>query len=88
MQERKVGNMTLYEYRALSEIKQADAVWSGVFIGHRVMGAYRIALYNLGEFFVEVYYEVRNNEITMIKVIDRRSKVLSDLANCNIYGLN
>jgi hypothetical protein len=49
--------MTLYQFNALNEIEQAEAVWDGVFVGDREDEEHRILLYQIDSFYVEVYYD-------------------------------
>ena len=56
--------MTLYEFRALDLHKQAETVWEqGVFVAKREEGAYKLMLYQLPSFYVEVWYLPVNNKI-------------------------
>ena len=54
--------MTLYEYKALDECEQHEAIWdNGVHIGERKEGEYLVILYQLFSFYVEVRYHMRDN---------------------------
>jgi hypothetical protein len=55
--------MTLYEFIGMDESDQAEAIWSGVFIGERETNNFRILLYSIDEFYVEVFYDDISNEI-------------------------
>lgn len=55
--------MTLYEFIGMNEPEQAEAVWNGVFIADREDKKYRIILYAIDEFYVEVFYDKKSNEI-------------------------
>ncbi len=46
--------MTLYDFIALDEMEQAEAVWNGVFIADRKDQEHRILLYQVNSFYVEV----------------------------------
>jgi len=48
--------MTLYEFNAMDEMEQAEAVWDGVYIADREDIEHRILLYQLDNFYVEVFY--------------------------------
>jgi hypothetical protein len=48
--------MTLYEFRALDEMEQQEAIWEGVHIGERSDPEHWVLLYHLGDFYVEVFY--------------------------------
>lgn len=53
--------MTLYEFNALDEMEQAEAVWDGVFLGDRKDDEHRILLYQIDGFYVEAYYHMDYN---------------------------
>ena len=46
--------MTLSQFKALGEMEKAVAVCNGVYITHRQDDEYRILLYSLDSFYVEV----------------------------------
>ncbi len=54
--------MTLYQYNALDECEQHEAIWdNGVHIGERIEGEYKIILYQLFSFYVELRYHMEQN---------------------------
>lgn len=53
--------MTVYEFNALDEMEQAEAVWDGVFLGDRKDDEHRILLYQIDGFYVEAYYHMEYN---------------------------
>lgn len=55
--------MTLYQFKALSDFEQAEAVWKGTLLGRREDGFYRVLLYQIDSFYVEVYYHKTANVI-------------------------
>jgi hypothetical protein len=55
--------MTLEQFNSLDEEKQANALWDGIYKGVRMEGNLRVALYELGEFHVEVFYSPDLNKI-------------------------
>lgn len=55
--------MTLYQFNALDEMEQAEAVWDGVFIGNREDEEHNILLYQIDNFYVEVYHHREYNVI-------------------------
>lgn len=48
--------MTLYKWRSLDEMEQAEAVWSGTHISDRQDETHNILLYQIDAFYVEAYY--------------------------------
>jgi hypothetical protein len=59
--------MTLYEFIALGETEKAILMREGVFIIDRKDGEFNVELYNLGEFFVEIFYNTNENKVTSLK---------------------
>ncbi len=60
--------MTLYDFNLLDEQKQADAVWEhGVHLCNRKLGRQCIALYQIDAFYVEVFYNQKQNRITKLR---------------------
>lgn len=59
--------MTLYHFLGLDINHQAEYVWQGKFIDNRTEGNYHILLYNLGDFYAEVFYDSTLNKISHIK---------------------
>lgn len=59
--------MYLYDFRALNESEQYNAVWDSPCIGDRQEPGYNILLYCLGEFYVEVYFSVSNQAIERLR---------------------
>jgi hypothetical protein len=59
--------MTLYQFRSLSEEQQANSVWDGVFLDLRTHNDCNVLLYDLGGFYVEVYYLPILNKIIKLR---------------------
>ena len=55
--------MTLYEFNALDRMEQAESIWDGVFLGDRKDSEHRILLYQIDDFYVEVFYHIQYNTI-------------------------
>lgn len=56
--------MTLYQFNALNDTNQAEAIWEGTFLAHREVGVFRILLYQIDSFYVEVYYQKEKNVLS------------------------
>jgi hypothetical protein len=59
--------MTLYDFVKLDDQERAEAVWKGNFIAAREEGEYRVIIYKLETFFVEVYYHKPLNSIQKLR---------------------
>ncbi|MCC9139042.1 hypothetical protein ACFSKU_02225 [Pontibacter silvestris] len=58
----------LQEFLFLSLDDRATAVWEqGTFLGVRLEGEYTLALYHMGHFFCEVWYNSLSDEIALIQ---------------------
>lgn len=56
--------MTLYQFNALDEMEQMEAVWDfGVHIGERDEPVFRYILYGINSFFVELKYNREHNSL-------------------------
>ena len=56
--------MKLYEFLILSEEEQYNTTWEiGVIVDQFIKEGIAINLYAINEFFVEVYYDRKNNKI-------------------------
>lgn len=59
--------ITLYDFLAMSEADQYEAVWKGTYLGDRHENDLRIQCYSLGTFYVEVYYDPTANQIRRLR---------------------
>ncbi len=55
--------MTLYQFLALDEMEQQEAIWEGVHITNREDEEHRILPYQIDSFYVEVFYHEELNVI-------------------------
>ncbi len=55
--------MTLHQFKSLPDFEQAEAVWQGTLLSCRENGFYRIVLYQVDSFYVEVFYHKTANVI-------------------------
>ena len=60
--------MTLYEFNALDEAEQMEAIWyKSVELGKRKDETYEYTLYQIGSFYVEMQYHIEWKIIRDIK---------------------
>ena len=59
--------MTLYQFIGLDINQQAEYTWQGKHVDTRLEDNHRILLYNLGDFYAEVFYDINLNQISYIK---------------------
>jgi len=55
--------MTLYQFIAMDEMEQQEAIWEGTHIGERKDEEHNILLYQIDSFYVEVFYHRELNVI-------------------------
>jgi hypothetical protein len=59
--------MTSYHFEQLTEARQTDVIWeSGVFLDRRKEGFHSILLFQIDDFYTEVYYHSHFNVIIRI----------------------
>jgi len=58
--------MTLNEFNLLSPKEKEVAVMKGVFLERRYEAGQTVALYSVGNFFAELWYDSTINEVTML----------------------
>lgn len=59
--------ITLYDFLGMSEADQYEVVWKGTYLGDRQESDLRIQCYSLGTFYVEVYYDPKENQIRRLR---------------------
>ena len=79
--------MTLYQFNALDEMEQAEAVWSGVHLGERQDEEHSILLYQIDSFYVEVYYHREYNVIRRIRSFSSLDQLAPYLSQIDISEL-
>ena len=64
--------MTLYEFNALNEKEQGEAIFTeGIFIDDRTASSVKVQLHRLSNFYVEVYYDAGANAIIRYRSFSR-----------------
>lgn len=78
--------MTLYQFNALKEVEQAEAVWNGVFVADREDEEHRILLYQIDSFYVEVYYDMQHNALVRFRSFSSTEQLDPYLDKINLIG--
>jgi hypothetical protein len=69
--------MTLYQFNALNEKEQFDTLWDkGVHISERENDDHRLVLYQIDNFYVEVWYHMEENVIKKLKTFSSTGEPL------------
>jgi hypothetical protein len=80
--------MTLYQFLALDEMEQAEAVWEGIMIADRIEGEYRLILFQLDSFYLEVWYHMEYNVIRKFRPFVSTEQLQPYLNQIDISKLN
>jgi hypothetical protein len=73
--------MTLYQFVAMDEMEQAEAIWDDVFIADREDEEHKILLYQIDAFYVEVYYHKEYNVIRKFRPFSSTEQLAPYLDN-------
>ncbi len=79
--------MTLYQFNALDEMEQQEAVWSGTHIGERFDQEHSILLYQIDNFYVEVFYHREHNVIRRFRSFSSVTQLEPYLKKIDIKGI-
>ena len=79
--------MTLSQFNALDEMEQALVVCKGVHIAHRQDDEYRILLYSIDSFYVEVFHNKKHSMITKFRSFSSTDLLMPYLEGIDITGL-
>ncbi|MDB5117366.1 MAG: hypothetical protein JWQ79_2858 [Mucilaginibacter sp.] len=67
---------SLFHFIGLDTNQQAEHVWEGRYLTYRTEDNYLIALYDLGEFYAEIFYILKTNKISHIHGFRARSGLI------------
>lgn len=59
--------MNIYEFTQLDINQKAEVVWNATFLADRFEKEDNILLFSMGDFFVEIIYNVKDNEVITIR---------------------
>ncbi len=76
--------MTLYQFLALDEMEQQEAIWEGVHIADREDEEHKILLYQIDAFYVEVFYHKEYNVIRKYQPFNSMDKLAPYLDKINV----
>jgi len=72
--------LTLYDFNGLTDNEKAEAVWKGTFLADREEDGLAVQLYSFPAFYVEVFYEKQNNQISRFRAFTSNSLLVPYLA--------
>jgi hypothetical protein len=80
--------MTLYKFNKLNIFNKVDTLINdSVLIDNRTEEHFRVLLYQIGSFYVEVFYDFEHNKIRKIKSFNTTSKLKPYLDKIDISEL-
>ena len=80
--------MTLYQFNRLCENKQREAlICDGVLLAKRTYASYIIALFQIGNFYIEVWYTKKGLDIGLVRGFDSTDELDPYLSEINIASL-
>ena len=59
--------MTIYEFIELDLHEKTEVAWNATFIADRIEQGDNVLLFSLDDFFIEIFYNVKDNEIITIR---------------------
>ena len=81
-------SMNIYKFNRLDAVNKVDAlIYYSVLIDKRTDAKYRVLLYQLDAFYVEVYYDIEYNKISKIKSFTSTALLKPYLAKIDISSL-
>lgn len=80
--------MNMYQFNCMDEVRQIELIWStGVLVGSRQEGSFKILLYQIASFYVEVYYQYFQGKMIKIKSFSDTNQLDPYLNSINIDAL-
>jgi len=72
--------LTLYDFNALTDDQKAEAVWQGTFLADREENGLAVQLYSLDNFYVEVFYDPKTNNVSRFQAFTSKQLLVPYLA--------
>ena len=80
--------MTLYQFNVLSKKQQAELTfYEGKFVDDRIEDDFKVLLYQLYSFYVEMYYNQKENRIVRLRNFSSTTQLDPYLYKINLEGL-
>lgn len=80
--------MTLYRFNKLNMLNKVDTLINySVLIDNRTEEGFRVLLYQISAFYVEVFYDIEHNKIRKIKSFNSTTKLKPYLEKIDISSL-
>lgn len=80
--------MTLQQFKSLQHSNKTETIWEkGEHIASRYDGVYSITLWQIGAFYVEIYFDVLRNKITAFESFESVERLEPYLERVDISAL-
>jgi hypothetical protein len=80
--------MKMYQFNCMDEVRQIELLWSkGALIGSRKQGFYKVLLYQVDSFYVEVFYEYFKGKMAKLNSFTDSDRLEPYLNSINIEAL-
>lgn len=79
--------MTIYQFNSLTEMEQIEAIWTVPAVAERKENGYKVFLFHLGSFYVELYHHMERDSTERIRSFSSEDHLMPYLAKINIDQL-
>ena len=79
--------MTIYQFNDLSEMEQIEVIWTVPAIAERKENGYKIFLFQVDSFYVELYHHIQRDATERIRSFSNEELLLPYLATIDIGQL-
>ena len=79
--------MTIYQFNDLSEMEQIEIIWTVPAIAERKENGYKIFLFQVDSFYVELHHHIRRDATERIRSFSNEELLLPYLAMIDIDQL-
>jgi hypothetical protein len=80
--------MTLQEFKHLKHNNKTETIWEkGEHIASRIDGVYSVTLWQLGLFYVEIYFDILHSRITAFESFENLQRLEPYLKQIDISDL-
>ena len=79
--------MTIYQFNDLTEMEQIEVIWTVPAIAERKENGYKIFLFQVDSFYVELYHHIQRDATERIRSFSSEELLLPYLATIDIDQL-
>jgi hypothetical protein len=79
--------MTLYEFNDLDEAEQIEVIWDSPNIAERIEGEYKIKLFQVDSFYVEIYRHIEHDVLKRIRSFSSTDQLQPYIGQIDVSNL-